>query len=480
MNLSMIVYFLGWILKIEGAFLLLPCIVSLIYQETSGFYILGTSVFCLIMGQLLSRRLPSNRTFYAKEGFVAVALGWIALSFFGCMPFFLSGQIPALEDALFETISGFTTTGSSILRDVEALDHGMLMWRSLTHWIGGMGVLVFMLAILPMAEGNNIHLMRAESPGPSVGKLVPKVRSTAKILYGIYFFMTVIMVVCLLASGMHWFDALCMAVGTAGTGGFGVLGDSVASYTTMQQTILTIFMLLFGVNFNAYYLILIRKYKDALRMEEVLTYFGIVAISTLLITLNIRGDFSSLYQAFHHAAFQVATIVTTTGFASVDFDLWPTFSKIILVLLMFSGGCAGSTSGGMKVSRLGIAAKTVKKEMSSLIHPRRVKILKYEGKPIEHSVLRSINTYFIAYFMIFAVSLLLISLDGFDFTTSFTSVLTTLGNVGPGLAAVGPTCSFADYSVASKLVLMFNMLAGRLEIFPLLLLFFPGTWKRNV
>lgn len=479
MNLSMVTYFLGWVMAIEGVLMLLPCLIAVIYQETSGLYIAGVSLFCMAAGWLMAHRRPKVTVFYAKEGFVAVALSWIVLSFFGALPFYLSGEIPIFENALFEVISGFTTTGASILSDVEALSNCMLMWRSFTHWIGGMGVLVFILAVLPLAGGYNIHIMRAESPGPSVGKLVPKVKTTAKILYAIYFFLTVAQLVTLLICRMPWFDALCISVGTAGTGGFGILNASCGSYTPLQQAVITVFMILFGINFNAYFLLLVRKPKEAFGSEEVRTYIGVILASILLITWNIRGSFSSILMAFHHAAFQVASIITTSGFSTVDFDLWPSFSKTILVILMFMGACAGSTGGGIKVSRIVMAAKTVKKELRSLIHPRSIKILKFEGKPIEHSVLRTLNTYLITYMIIFFVSVLLVSLDNLDFTTNFTAVAATLNNIGPGLEQVGPTCNFDLFSPMTKFILMFDMLAGRLELFPMLLLFSPRTWMKE-
>lgn len=479
MNMSIIIYFLGWVMGIEGALMILPCITAVIYRESSGFYFLGTAVFCSIAGWLLAHKKPKNTVFYARDGFVSVALSWIVLSLFGAMPFWLSREIPLFEDALFEVISGFTTTGASVLPEVESLSRCMLMWRSFTHWIGGMGVLVFILAVLPLAGGYNIHIMRAESPGPSVGKLVPRVKTTAKILYLIYFCMTAVQILLLLFSGMYWFDAVAMSFGTAGTGGFGILNDSCASYTVLQQTVLTVFMILFGVNFNVYYLFLVKKPKDALQSEEMRGYFTVIFASILFIAWNVRGMFPSMFQALHHSAFQVASIITTTGFSSVDFDLWPACSKTVLVCLMFVGACAGSTGGGIKVSRVAIAVKTVKKELSSLIHPRSVKVLKYEGKTIEHTVLRSINTYLIAYMLIFALSTLLISLDNFDSTTNFTAVAATLNNIGPGLAKVGPACNFGIYSPFSKYVLMFDMLAGRLELFPMMLLFSPKTWIRE-
>lgn len=479
MNIGMIIYFLGWVLGIEGVLMILPCVIAVIYGEMNGFYFLGIGLFCGLGGWLLAHKKPQKAVFYAREGFVSVALSWIVLSIFGALPFYLSGQIPVFEDALFEVISGFTTTGASILAAVEPLDKCMLMWRSFTHWIGGMGVLVFILAVLPLAGGYNIHIMRAESPGPSVGKLVPKVKATAKILYLIYFSMTVLQILILLGSGMHWFDSIAMSFGTAGTGGFGILNDSCGSYTTFQQAVFTVFMILFGVNFNVYYLFLIKKPKDALHCEEMRVYLGIILASILFIAWNIRGLFPNMLQALHHSAFQVASIITTTGYSTVDFDVWPSFSKTILVCLMFIGACAGSTGGGIKVSRVAIAFKTVRKELSSLVHPRSVKVLKYEGKVIEHTVLRSINTYLITYMLIFGISVLLISLDNLDPTTNFTAVAATLNNIGPGLNEVGPACNFGLLSPFSKYVLMFDMLAGRLELFPMLLLFAPGTWMRE-
>lgn len=480
MNIRMILYFLGWVMNIEAVLMLLPCITALIYRESCGIWFLAVMAACGGLGILFTFRKPKNAVFYAKEGFVSVAMSWVILSFFGALPFYLSGEIPVFEDALFEVISGFTTTGSSILPNVEALSRCMLLWRSFTHWVGGMGVIVFMLAVLPLVGGGyNMHIMRAESPGPSVGKLVPKVRATAKILYLLYFGLTVMQILLLLFSGMPAFDTLCLSFGTAGTGGFGVLNDSIASYTTLQQAIITIFMIAFGVNFNVYYLFWIRKPKDALCCEEARGYLIIIALAVLAVTWNIRHLFPGIFQAFHHAAFQVATIITTTGYATTDFDLWPEFSKTILVLLMFVGACAGSTGGGMKVSRVLIALKQVKKELGTLFHPQSVKILKMEGKKLEHDIVRSVNAYFIAYASIFAVSLLIVSLNNFDFTTNFTAVAATINNIGPGLAGVGPTCNWSGFSPLAKYVFMFDMLAGRLELFPMLLLFAPSTWRRH-
>lgn len=480
MNINIIIYFLGWVLNMEAILMLVPFATSLIYQEKNGFYFFIIILCCGILGFTATHKKPANTVFYAREGFVAVALSWVVLSFFGCLPFFLSGEIPLFEDALFETISGFTTTGASILSNVEGLSQSMLMWRSFTHWIGGMGVLVFILAVLPLAGGYNMHIMRAESPGPSVGKLVPRVKMTAKILYIIYLGMTLLQAVLLLAGGMSLFDALTTSFGTAGTGGFGIKNSSMAFYdSTYLQGVITVFMILFGINFNVYYLFLIRKPKDAFRCEEARIYLGIILASTLLIGWNVRDYFSTAFQAFHHAAFQVASIITTTGFSTVDFDQWPQFSKSILVLLMFVGACAGSTGGGMKVSRMIIGGKAALKELSSLIHPRSVKILKLEKKALEHTVVRSVNAYFIAYTMVFWLSVLLVSLDNFDFTTTFTAVAATLNNIGPGLGEVGPAGNFSQVSAFSKIVLMFDMLAGRLEIFPMLLLFSPATWRKQ-
>ena len=480
MNKRVIVYVIGWILNMEAVFMLLPCVVALIYKEMSGIWFLAVLAVCGALGATCTYKKPKNMVFFAKEGFVAVSLSWIVLSFFGALPFYLSGEIPVFEDAMFEVISGFTTTGASILPDVEALSQCMVMWRSFTHWIGGMGVLVFILSILPLSGGYNMHIMKAESTGPSVGKLVPKVRTTAKILYKIYLFMTILQIVLLLFGGMNFFDSLAISFGTAGTGGFGIKNNSMAFYDSYYlQGVVTVFMILFGISFNVYYLFLIRRPKEALRSEEARTYLGIIAAVVVIIAINIRGSFESLFAAFHHAAFQVASIITTTGYSTVNYDLWPEFSKGILLTLMFIGACAGSTGGGIKVSRIIILLKAVKKELNSLIHPRSVKVLKLEGKPIEHNVIRSINTFLGAYIIIFVSSLLAVSLDDFDFATNFTAVTATFNNIGPGFSDVGPIENFSGFSPFSKMVMMFDMLAGRLEIFPMLLLFAPGSWKNE-
>lgn len=477
MNLSMIRYVLGLVMMFEGAFLSLPCVVALIYQEKKGFSFFIMMIICLLLGFLLRYKKPKNHVFYAKEGFVTVAASWIVLSFFGGLPFVLNGDIPSVVDAMFETVSGFTTTGSSILSDVEALSKCSLFWRSFTHWIGGMGVFVFVLAVMPLTGGQNIHLMRAESPGPSVGKLVPKLRTTSMILYKIYFVMTVIMVLLLLAGRMPLFESLLLSFGAAGTGGFGILNTGCATYTPYVQYVIAVFMILFGVNFNVYYFLLIRRFKEAIKYEELKYYLLFIGASVTLITVNICRTFPTLEEAFRHAFFQVSSIITTTGYSSFDFNGWPEFSKVILILLMFSGACAGSTGGGIKVSRLVMMLKTVKKELLFYVHPRNVRKVKFNGRVVEHEVIRGMNVYFVAYSFILMFSILIISLDNFDFLTNFTAIASTLNNIGPGLGGVGPLSNFGVYSDLSKIVMVFDMLAGRLEIFPMLVLLSPYTWK---
>ncbi len=479
MNYAMIRYIIGWILNFEAAFMSPSFVVGLIYREKSAWAIFATMLLCLAIGvPMVLLKRPKQAVFYAKDGFVSVGLSWVVLSVMGALPFVISGAIPHPVDALFETVSGFTTTGSSILSDVEALPKCMLFWRSFTHWVGGMGVLVFMLTILPMSGGYHMNLMRAESPGPSVERFVPTVKSTAKILYGIYICLSLLELLLLLVGKMPMFDALTLTFGTAGTGGFGIKNDSIGSYTTYQQTVITIFMILFGVNFNVYFLFLLKKIRQGLKNEELRAYLGIILGAILLITVNIAGKFDNPFLAFHHAAFQVGSIITTTGYSTVDFNTWPTFSKTVLVLLMFIGASAGSTGGGIKVSRIVILAKSVKKELKQYLHPHSVSKIKMDGKPVEHEVVRSINVFLIAYLLIYALSMLIVSLDNFDFTTTFTSVAATINNIGPGLDLVGPAANFGILSVPSKLVLIFDMLAGRLEIFPLLLLFVPDTWRK--
>ena len=479
MNYSMIVYIIGWILAVEAALMVPSGVVAIIYGETVGWVFAATIALCLALGLPLIRRMPKNRVFYLKEGSVTVAASWIIMSIMGAVPFVLSGAIPHPVDALFETVSGFTTTGSSILASVEELPYCILFWRSFTHWIGGMGVLVFLLCLLPLTgSGYSMNLMRAESPGPAVSKLVPKVRETAKMLYGLYIFLTLLQLGLLLLGRMPLFDALCITFGSAGTGGFAIKNDSMGSYTIYQQAVTTIFMVLFGVNFHVYFLFYMRKPKEAFRCEEAKWYLAIIAASTLIITFFIRDSFENLALAFHHAAFQVGTIITTTGFATVDFNLWPAVPRTILVTLMLIGACAGSTGGGIKVSRIVILFKSVLLEMRRNLHPNVIQKVKFEGHVMERTTLRSVMIFFAAYAFIFAVSTLLIAVDNYDLTTNFTAVAATLNNIGPGLELVGPTQNFGHFSTFSKLVLTFDMLAGRLEIFPLLLLFHRDTWRR--
>ena len=479
MNFGFITYIIGWILNFQGAFLLVPCIVAMIYNEKSGFAFLISSLISFVVGMLCTRKKIENRSFYAKEGFITVALGWIALSVSGALPFIISREIPDIFNALFESISGYTTTGATILSDVESLSKCLLFWRSFTHWIGGMGVLAFVLCILPLAGGNNMHLMRAESPGPSVGKLVPKIRSTATILYGIYTALTVIECILLLFGGMTLFDAITTSMATAGTGGFGIKNDSMASYSAYIQNVVAVFMVIFGVNFNIYFLLLIRKPKEILKSEELRTYLGIILVSTLIIGFNISSSFSSIWVAIQQAFFQVASIITTTGFSTVDFNHWPELSKLILVGIMFIGGCAGSTCGGIKISRFIIAWKNLKSEISSFVHPKRVQSIRLEGRKIGNDIVKSVNTYFVLYFLIFAVSVLLISIENGSFETNFTAISATLNNIGPGLDGVGPMENFGVFNPFSKCVFMFGMLAGRLELIPMIILFSPWIWKNN-
>lgn len=479
MNRSMIRYVVGTVLCIEGIFLLLPMLVGLIYREKSGWAFLISALLCAGAGGLMILKKPKSSVFYAAEGFVSVSISWIAMSLFGALPYFISGEIPHIADALFEAISGFTTTGATILNDVEALSRCCIFWRSFTHWIGGMGVLVFVLAVFPMSGGNIVFLMKAESPGPSVEKLVPRVKSTALILYGVYTALTVLEIILLAVTGMTLFDAINMGLATAGTGGFGILNSSAADYSSCHQIILTVFMILFGVNFNIYYLILCRRAKDIWQSEELKAYFAIILTSGLLIAYNIRGLMSSPFEALKHSFFQVASIITTTGFSTADFNEWPTFSCVILVLLMFCGACAGSTGGGMKVSRLMIMVKTAIKELFTIKHPHGIRTLKIDGRVVEHETVRSVNTFVVFYAMIYAVSMLLLSLNNFDFTTTFTAVAATINNIGPGLSKVGPMGNFSIFSVFSKVVLMFDMLAGRLELLPMIVLFSPMTWRKD-
>lgn len=480
MNYPVIGRVLSWILCTEGALLLLPSLISLIYREDQGMIYFALALLALAIGYVTSRRKIRNRAIYQREGFVSVGLSWVLLSLYGAIPFVLTGEIPSYVDAVFEIVSGFTTTGSSILSDVEALSHTSLFWRSFSHWIGGMGVLVFILMLMPTNRGGTqMNLMKAESPGPDVSKFVPRVRNTAIVLYKIYLGMTLLMIALLALTGMNWFHNLCITFGTAGTGGFGILNDSCASYTPIQLWIITLFMIAFGVNFGFYYLSLIFRFREALAMEEVRAYVGIILASGLAITWQIQDRFDTLEQALRAAFFQVGSIMTTTGFSTVDFDLWPSFSKTILVLLMVVGACAGSTGGGVKVSRVVLTCKSIFLELGQVLHPHGVQRMRMDGKSVDSKMLNSIYIFLITYFLIFFLSILAVSLDGFNFETNFTAVAATLNNIGPGLAGVGPTRNFGDYSLPSKLVLIFDMLAGRLELLPMLILFYPRTWMKH-
>ena len=481
MNFRMIGRIIGQILGLEALFLLPPLVICLADGDEPA--VLGFTLSILISSAvyLLLRWLCRNAEsgFRAKEGLVCVSLAWMAMSFLGCLPFVLSGAIPDLVDALFETVSGFTTTGASILPAVEGLPRGILFWRSFTHWVGGMGVLVFLLAIVPVSGaggGFTMHLLRAESPGPNVGKLVPRIKQTAKLLYLIYVALTAVNLLFLLLGGMPLFDAVCTAFGTAGTGGFGIRNDSLASYSPYLQNVTTVFMLLFGVNFSCYYLLLMRQFRDVFRDEELRIYLAVVAGSILLITWDLRGFYATVGETLRHAAFQVGSIISTTGFATTDFDLWPSFSKAILMVLMITGACAGSTAGGLKLARALLLFKTLRRNARQVLHPNRVQVVRNNGQAVPEKVLEHANAYFAAYIIIILLSFLLISLDEFSLTTNFTAVLACFNNIGPGFDGVGPTCSFAAYSGLSKLVLILDMLAGRLEIFPILALFSRGSW----
>ncbi len=490
MNYRMIFYMTGRLLQLESVLLLLPAAVALAYGDGGLLGFLLSAAVALAFGTAMTLlRRPKNQTIYAKEGFVIVALSWVLLSAVGALPFVISGEIPHYVDAFFETVSGFTTTGASVVTDLgkmgEALgmSHGILFWRSFTHWIGGMGVLVLMMALSGSESGRTIHVMRAEVPGPIVGKLVPRLRDTAKILYLLYLALTAVEVVLLLVAGMPLFDSLIHTFGTAGTGGFGMYSTSLGEYNAACQWIITIFMWLFGVNFNVYYLLLIRNFRGAFGNRELWVYFGITAAAVGGIAYNVwatNGYFDTVGETIRHSAFQVSSIITTTGYATTDFNLWPMFAKCVLVLLMFIGASAGSTGGGLKVSRVMLVGKTVGRELKRLAHPRSVGVVRLEGKRVEESVVQSATSYVALYFMLFGGALLLLCLEpAFDLETNFTAVAACINNIGPGLGKVGPTGSFADYSVLSKLVLSFAMLLGRLEIYPLVLALLPSTWTKR-
>ena len=482
MNLAMIIYIVACVLEIEAALMLLPMGIALIYGERNGLAFLAVAVCAALLGLVVILRKPKNTTFFAREGLVATALSWLVMSAVGAVPFRITGQIPHYVDALFEMVSGFTTTGASILLDIEGMDRCMLFWRSFSHWIGGMGVLMFMLAVLPLAGsgGHNLYLMRAESPGPSVDKISPKTRSSAAWLYGIYLGLSVMDFVLLKIGGMSAFDAACLTFGTAGTGGFGTLSSSFADYSMMCKVVTTVFMLLFGMNFNFYFLLIIRRFRDALKMTEIRWYLLVYcfAAGTILLNLYAAGVLFRDAQPID-AFFSVSSIMTTTGYATVDFDKWPTYSRLILVAIMFTGACAGSTGGGIKISRFMIYFKAVSKELRRMAHPRTVRHLRVDGKTVEDGTVQNTFVYLVVFVAIFAVSVLIVALDNFDPTTCFTAVAATFNNIGPGLSMVGPAGNYAAFSYLSKLVLAFDMLAGRLEIYPLLIFFLPSTWKKR-
>lgn len=477
MNYKLILHTLGKILLIEALLLIFPLIINFIYQENNLFAFALTISILMVVGTLLIMVKPKNKKMFVREGFVIVGLAWIVLSLFGALPFTISGEIPNYIDAFFETVSGFTTTGASILTDVEAMSKSMLFWRSFTHWIGGMGVLVFVLAILPNSEGQNIYLLKAESTGPQVGKLVSKVRFTARILYIIYFGLTLLEVILLLLGKNSLYESIVMSFGTAGTGGFGIYADSVGGFNIYSQVVIAIFMMLFGINFNIYYLVLIGKIKQAIKSEELRWYLVVILLSTTMITANLMINLNQTFGiALKDAYFQVSSIMTTTGFATVDFNLWPTFSKTILIIIMFVGGCAGSTGGGIKVSRIVILFKSLKREIQKLLHPNSVAPIKMEGEVVDGTVVKGVNVYFAFVMILLFAGTLLVSFDGLDFTSTFTGVVACINNIGPGLSLVGPMGNYDCFSYFSKIILSILMLIGRLEVYPILILFLPKTW----
>lgn len=481
MNKKMIFSTLGQLTLAEAAIMILPLITALIYREgrVAVAFLIAIAIAGVVGAILYFVFKTDNKLIFAKEGFIIVAFGWLIMSAIGALPFVISGDIPSYVDAFFEMVSGFTTTGASILTNIEELSHGALFWRSFSHWIGGMGVLVFVMAVLPTLSDRSIHIMRAEMPGPIVGKIVPKARETARILYVIYLVMTVVQTVLLLAGGMSLFDSILHAFGTAGTGGFGIKADSIASYSPYLQWVITIFMFLFGVNFNLYYLILMKKFRSAISSGEFWAYFGITLGSTAIIFFNILSSFDNSGDALRHSAFQVASIITTTGYSTIDFNLWPSLSKTVILALMFVGACAGSTGGGFKVTRVVMLFKMIKQELRRMIHPRSVSVVKFEGKTLDKTTLNGVGTYLALYLVFFVATLMLISFDSFDFETNFSAALSCINNIGPGFSAVGPMSSFANYKDLSKVVLSFAMLFGRLEIYPLLIALTPSTWTKK-
>ncbi len=480
MNYPTIFNNIGKILIVEALLLVFPAIGALIYGEDTLISFALTIAALTLTGMLCTRKKPKKATIYAKEGYVIVALSWILMSLFGALPFYFSGYIPNFIDAFFETVSGFTTTGSTIINDIEALPKSLLFWRSFTHWIGGMGILVFVIAIMPKTENSSMHVMRAEVPGPTVGKLVSKLRASARILYGIYCVLTAIEIVMLFAGGMPLFDCIVNSFATAGTGGFGILSNSIEGYNSIYaEMVIAVFMLIFGVNFNLYYMILIKQGKQAAKSEELRWYIGIVAVSVIIIAVSLISTKHGVADSFRYSFFQVASIITTTGFSTTNFDTWPMIAKFVMVFLMFIGACAGSTGGGIKVSRLIILIKSGLRDIKKAINPRSIETVKVDRRTVEEPVVKSVSVFFATYILIAAASMFVVAIDGRDFTTTSTAVIACIGNIGPGLGAVGPYGNFADFSVLSKLVLCFDMLAGRLELIPMLMIFSPYAWSRK-
>ena len=478
MNYLMIKFVLGWILLFEAAFLLIPIGTALVYAEQTSIIAFAiTLAICAVVGGLLAIKKPKKTDLSSRDGFVIVAFSWIVMSIFGAIPFMLTGVTDSFIDALFETVSGFTTTGATIFSDVEILPKAIIMWRSFTHWIGGMGVLVFIMAFLPLSGARNMYIMKAESPGPEVSKLVPKVRTTAKWLYSVYLVLTVAQIVLLCFGDMTPFEALNASFATAGTGGFGWKNDSMASFSTYSQIVVAVFMLLFSINFGSYFMLIRRNFKGSLT-TEVKVFLSFVAISVISIAINIRGMFGSFGEAFKHSLFNFSSVISTTGFATADFDMWPSFARTVLVLAMFMGACAGSTGGGIKVSRIVIMFKVMCRELSTALRPRQVKKVTVDGQVQDKDVVRSVYGYIFCFIAVFIVSVVLVSFDGKDLVTNFTSVVATIGNIGPGLAGVGPTMNYGSFSVLSKFVLIFDMLVGRLEFYPILILLVPSTWRK--
>ncbi len=484
MNYKMMGRFIGRILLVEAVFMIPALCIGLWEREWAAVKGFGLSIGVILLIAVILGMLCRNykRKFYAKEGLVCVSISWIAISILGCLPFWFSAAIPHFIDALFEMVSGFTTTGASILSDVESLPKSILYWRSFSHWLGGMGVLVFLLALSSGSESNSgftMHLLRAESPGPNVGKLVPHMKKTARLLYWMYILLTIVNVVFLLIGKMPLFDAVCTALGTAGTGGFGIRNDSIMSYSPYIQNVCTVFMLLFGINFSCYYLLIIRQFRSVFKDEELRLYLGVVLASTVLIAWDIRGLYATVEETLRHAAFQVSSIITTTGFATTDFDLWPGFSKSIILLLMVIGASAGSTGGGFKCARVLLVIKSLRRSVQQVVHPQKVQVVRVNGQAVDEKILQNTNAYLAAYVIIIIVSFLMISVDGFSLMTNFTAVLSCFNNIGPGLEAVGPVCNFGGFSDFSKLILIVDMLAGRLEIFPMLIMLSATTWKHR-